>query len=164
MELWAYAGQCLQHLHGATAIGVGSRQPPPSRFCCSTLHYSEPSGCDLYSLWPSKDTMGSLIPFGRRLHEIAERLAGKLLEIAPIIARMGTGTCTCVLLRAACREQGGFLQGANSCPGGLCAVGQWEDAVLCGDQELLLYRAQGEPVPEPFTPPLAFFYATFLLR
>lgn len=32
--------------------------------------------------------MGSLIPFGGRLHEIAERLAGKLLEIAAIIACM----------------------------------------------------------------------------
>lgn len=74
--------------------------------------------------------MGSLIPFGRRLHEIAERLAGKLLEIAPIIARMYTGMCTCVLLCAACREQGGFLQGANSCPAKLCGVGRWENVML----------------------------------
>lgn len=40
----------------------------------------------MHSLWPSKGTVGSLNPFWRgRLHEIAERLAGKLLQIAPII-------------------------------------------------------------------------------
>lgn len=64
---------------------AAGRHPTSPDFAgCSPLHYSEPWGdviCILYG------TVGSLIPFGGRLHEIAARLAGKLLKIAPIMAR-----------------------------------------------------------------------------
>lgn len=69
---------------------------PGLRWLLSSALFKTIGGCDLHSLWPSKGTVGSLIPFGGRLHEIAE--TGR--EIARNCTYHSKHACACTSMGA----------------------------------------------------------------